>query len=509
MNRGQKFFIFLIMLLVTPFITWFFALANLQGIVKPNTFKYLKYAFTETMKFSDWRLLLAFLGGIFLAILLGWLFDLFEDNYFKGKPFKKWLRGTKIVSPSKLKSMTKERNKTQIKIAGIPIPTSVEALHFLLNGATGTGKSVIINNMILDILKRGEDRIIIIDPNGEMFSKFAKKGDVLLNPFDARTKGWNIFNEINKEYDFDKRCKSIVPVGKDANSEQWNSYARVLLKAAMQYEQGLGGIPLMRNVQDNIALKETKELKKMLAGTDAMTLFVDGADRALGSAKFTLGDRLPPYKLMPQGDFSIVDFLQDGNKGNLYITWKEEQSDSLKPLITAWADIIMGTVLSLPPSSSRSIWLFLDELASLDALSSLNDAVEKGRKHGLRLVAGIQTISQFRDIYGKDLAQTIMANMRNLVVLGGSKSDAETAETMSKSLGEHEVIRENRQKNTKAGSGTTITESVHKEPVVMPAEISSLPVLHGFISFAGNLPITRVVLKYNNFKVVNSPFVES
>ena len=158
---------------------------------------------------------------------------------------------------------------------------------------------------------------------------------------------------------------------------------------------------------------------------------------------------MPPYKLMPQGDFSIVDFLQDDKKGNLYITWKEEQAESLKPLITAWADVIMGTILSLPPSSKRAIWVFLDELASLDALSSLTDAVEKGRKHGLRIVAGLQTISQIRDIYGKDLAQTIMANMRNLVVLGGSKSDAETAETMSKSLGEHEVIRENKQKNTK------------------------------------------------------------
>lgn len=509
MERGQKFFIFLIMLLVIPFITWFFALAKLQGIVKPNTFAYLKYAFNETLKLSDWRLALAFIGGIVLAVALGWLFDLFEDKYFKGKTFKKHLRGTKIVSPSKLTSLTKERKNKQVRIGGIPMPTKVEPLHTLLNGATGTGKSVIINNMILDILERGEDRIIIIDPNGEMFSKFGKKGDVLLNPFDARTKGWNMFNEINKEYDFDKRCKSIVPVGKDANSEQWNSYARVLLKATMQYEQGLGNTPLMRNVQDTIALKETKELKKMLAGTDAMTLFVEGADRALGSAKFTLGDRLPPYKLMPQGDFSIVDFLQDNNKGNLYITWKEEQAESLKPLITAWADIIMGTILSLPPSSKRAIWVFLDELASLDALSSLTDAVEKGRKHGLRIVAGLQTISQIRDIYGKDLAQTIMANMRNLVVLGGSKSDAETAEAMSKSLGEHEVIRENKQKNTKSGTGTTITESTHKEAVIMPAEIASLPILNAYISFAGDLPITKVKLKYNNFKINNAAFVES
>lgn len=509
MHRGQKFLIFLMMLSVIPLAVWFFALVKLQGIVKPNTFLYLKYSFLETLKLSDWRLTIALVLGIFLTFALAWLFDLFEENLFKGKPYKKFLRGTKIISPNKLTKLTKKNNKKQIRIGNIPMPLEVERLHTLLNGATGTGKSVIINNMILDILKRNNDRMIIIDPNGEMFSKFGKKGDALLNPFDARTSGWNMFNEIKKEYDYDKRCKSIVPVGKDSNAEQWNSYARVLLKSTMQYVNGTGSIPLMKDVQDIISLRETKELKSMLAGTDAVSLFVDGADRALGSAKFTLGDRLPAYKLMPQGEFSIVDFLQDENKGNLYITWKEEQAESLKPLITAWTDIIMSTILSLPPSNERAIWLFLDELASLDALSSLTDAVEKGRKHGLRIVAGLQSISQIRDIYGKDQAQTILSNLRNLVVLGGSKSDAETAEAMSKALGDHEVIRENKQKNTKSGTGTTITESTHKEAVVLPTEISSLAPLNAYIGFASNYPITKVKLKYHQFQINNKAFVES
>ncbi|MCC3264054.1 TraG/TraD/VirD4 family protein, partial [Paenibacillus polymyxa] len=36
---------------------------------------------------------------------------------------------------------------------------------------------------------------------------------------------------------------------------------------------------------------------------------------------------------------------------------------------------------------------------------------------------------------------TLRASFRSLVVLGGSKTDPETAEEMSKALGEHEVAR--------------------------------------------------------------------
>lgn len=102
-------------------------------------------------------------------------------------------------------------------------------------------------------------------------------------------------------------------------------------------------------------------------------MFVKGADKALGSARFTLSDRLPAFNLMPNGDFSILKALSDESLeiGDIYITWREDQVESLKPLITTFADIFISGMLSLPPSKTRSIFVFLDELASMDAISSL------------------------------------------------------------------------------------------------------------------------------------------
>ena len=162
----------------------------------------------------------------------------------------------------------------------------------------------------------------------------------------------------------------------------------------------------------------------------------------------------------------------------------------------------------MPPSNTRKIWLLLDELSSLDALPSLRSALEKGRKHGLRIVAGLQSVAQLRLLYGKDQAQVIMSNFRSLVVLGGSKTDAETAEMMSLALGEHEVLREQVNRTSGKNASKSRSESAQRERVVLPAEISGLPNLTAYISFGGDYPIARATLKPVDHPIKNKPFVE-
>lgn len=72
--------------------------------------------------------------------------------------------------------------------------------------------------------------------------------------------------------------------------------------------------------------------------------------------------------------------------GNLYITWREDMVEALRPLVSAWVDVLCTSILSLPEDRNRRLWAFLDELPSLEKLPSLIDAATKGRKMGLRLV---------------------------------------------------------------------------------------------------------------------------
>ena len=168
---------------------------------------------------------------------------------------------------------------------------------------------------------------------------------------------------------------------------------------------------------------------------------------------------------MPVGDFSIRTWLEEG-EGNLYITWREDMAEALKPLISAWIDAVFVSILSMDEDENRRIWAFIDELASLEKLSSLEAALTKGRKHGLRVVAGLQSTSQLDDIYGRDLAQTLRSCFRSLAVLGGSKTDPRTSKDMSDALGQHEVERDKYSKSSGTRTSTNKSEDVKQEIVV-------------------------------------------
>lgn len=485
--------------LFLPFLGWYIAVRRTETLTDPKI-KALFHIVGQT--FDKPPLMLGLAAGFGLAAFTTWLIIWGMQTPFTGERFKRFLRGTRIVTADKLRSETREKKKKQILIGDIPMPTGVETTHLLIGGATGTGKSVLIRGLAYSGLLRG-DRFLFCDPNGDLLSKFYRKGDRILNPYDTRTEGWSFYNEIRTDYDYKRYAMSLVPRGKSPEEEEWNSFGRLLLSECAR-KLAMNGNPSVRDLFHWCTIEEPAKVKEFLAGTAAESLFV-GAEQALASARFVLADKLPEHLEMPAGDFSIRRFLEDDQAGNLFLPWREDMAVALRPLISAWADVVCTSVLSLPESKTRRIWLCLDELASLEKLSSLVDALTKGRKHGLRVVAGLQSVSQLDDLYGQKEAQTLRSCFRSMVVLGGSKSDSQTAEEFSKALGEHEVIREDK---STSGRGSNLRDRKDRERVVLPAEIMSMPDLTAIVSFAGDLPIARTKLEYQQFKVQAPAFAE-
>lgn len=482
-----------------PLMGWFMAVKRTETLTAPK----FKALFDIAMHTHEKpALLLGIGGGIVMAAILTWLLVELYSSPFTGNHFKRFLRGTKIVTADKLKSITREKKAKQVEIGDVPVPTAVETTHILVSGSTGTGKSVVIRGLVYSGLRR-RDRFVICDPNGDLVSKFYREGDRILNPYDTRSEGWSFYNEIRNDYDYKRYALSLVPRGKSAEEEEWCSFGRLLLSECAK-KLAMNGNPSVRDLYHWCTIEEPDSLKAFLAGTAAESLFV-GAEKALASARFVLADKLPEHLEMPAGDFSIRRFLEDDQSGNLFLTWREDMAVALRPLISAWVDVVCTSVLSLPESKTRRIWTCLDELASLEKLSSLQDFLTKGRKHGGRAIAGLQSVSQLEDLYGAKEAQTLRACFRSLVVLGGANSDPATAEEMSKSLGDHEVIREDKSISAR---NPNLRYRTDRERVVMPSEIVGLPDLTAIVAFAGDLPIAKMKLKYQQFKKQTEPFVE-
>lgn len=489
-----------IVLLVAPLLAWFATAKLFYGFTPENARPRIIYLIKHT--FSLWPMWSAMLVGELLAIVALIVGFRLAKGQFQGAYFSRFYRGTQLVSPRQLAQKTRDKDKRpQVTIGGVPMPIKAEVTHVAVGGTTGTGKSTIFKEMMNCARQRG-DRMLILDPDGSYFATFGRPGkDIILNPYDARTKGWSFFNEIRDDFDYKRLASSLIQPSKDAASEEWNDYARTLFREVAKKLKSITLNPSMKTVYHWTNQAETSQLKEFCEGTNAQGLFAEGADRALGSTRFVLSNKLPPHLDMPHGDFSLRKWVEDEEAGNLYITWDENMRAALRPLISTWTDIVFSAVLGLPEDEKRRLWVFLDELESLEYLPNLGAALTKGRKKGLCVVTGWQTKSQIVEVYGPQIAETLLADHRSLVALGIGRSGHETAEHLSKSLGEHEVERPQRSRNVSMSqSGMNTRDDIKLERVVLPTEIMSLDDLHGYLCFPGSLPVAKIQFEPVNYR---------
>jgi len=507
-----------------PIGTWMAAATYGSGIAWRDWNRQMAWHFVK--RTPGYPLLYGALGvGLVLALaLILFVGRTAKTEGFEGAAYKRFVRGTRMTTAKHLAKLCTEPGKQQIDVAGIPMPTANENLHLLVSGATGSGKSVLLRNMAASVLARSRshrhhlpgqtpirnDRMIVIDPNGDLLSKFWQPGDVILNPYDARTQGWSFFNEVRADYDWKRLAHSLVPMSQDKNAEEWNDFGRLLLReTAKKLHQLQGTEASIMDLFRLCTIEDPKVLKQFLDGTLAESLFVGSseASKALSSARFVLSNKLSEHTSMKPGPFSIRDWLDQPSGRNLYINWREDMMSSMRPLVSSWADVFITSILSMPEGTGRRWWLFIDELASLEALPSLEAGLTKGRKNGLRIVAGLQSTSQLEHLYGRTMATTIRASFRNLVVLCGSRTDPQTARDMSESLGKHEVERPKYSvsrsvdhRNTSDNMDRTV------EDVVTAAQIQALPVLEGYVALAGDLPVARVRMSIQQFDGLAASF---
>ncbi|EHP44179.1 TrwB protein [Cupriavidus basilensis OR16] len=453
------------------------------------------------------------LGGLALAVGAAYLLREYGDDGFRGARYRRWMRGSRLENwhtvAGQIHAVNRRENVRRrrrgmrkldpIKIGPMPIPLHLENRNLLLCASVGAGKSVAMESMIgAAVLRR--DKMAVVDPNGTFYSKFSFPGDIILNPFDTRSAGWTLFNEIQGVHDFDRMAKSVIPPQIDPSDEQWCAYARDVLSDTMRKLVETHN-PDQATLVRLLVREDGEVIRAFLANTDSQGYFRDNAEKAIASIQFMMNKYVRPLRFMSEGEFSLHRWVNDPEAGNLFITWREDMRAAQRPLVATWIDTICATVLSQAepdPTSDVRFWLFLDELDSLGRLESFVPAATKGRKHGLRIVGSIQDWAQLDETYGKDQARTLLACFRNYLIFGAA--NAYNADKASEILGNHEVERVKETLTMGGGRGgrSRVVEAT-KEPVVMDSEISNLRDLHGYVMFAEQFPIAKIVVPYVSY----------
>ncbi|MYB39726.1 type IV secretion system DNA-binding domain-containing protein, partial [Candidatus Saccharibacteria bacterium] len=118
--------------------------------------------------------------------------------------------------------------KSKPRIAGVPWPERAETQHTIVSGTTGSGKTVLISDLVAQIRERGE-RCILYDKMGSYTRAFFDPArDVLMNPLDARAPRWSPFFEARTPRDFDTMAAALIPQQKDTVDPFWVTAARQL-----------------------------------------------------------------------------------------------------------------------------------------------------------------------------------------------------------------------------------------------------------------------------------------
>ncbi|MFC0170809.1 type IV secretion system DNA-binding domain-containing protein [Pseudoduganella danionis] len=397
-----------------------------------------------------------------------------------------------------------------VEFGGVPVPFGAEPQHFLIEGATGSGKSQAINGMLRVVRKR-QQAAIIADPGAGYLARFGELGETILNPLDGRSAGWSAFVEIREEYDCQMIAKAAIP---DAAGEagEWNFYAQTMLGAALksQWKAGDFSTHKLLYLMNSAPIKE---LEPILAGTAAYPMIQKGGEKALASIRMIASVYLAAWEYLPDhGTFSVRDWVRDSdsNPAWLYLTYRDDQMALLRNLIACWLELAIVEGLTLSENANRRLWYIMDELDSLGKVSSLRAGLTKLRKYGGVCVSGLQTIAQLRTTYGKDEAQTLLSSMSNKLVLRAG--DNETGKYFENELGEQEVKRAEVSNSTSTRIGElpnnseNVSERRSQQMAVLASEVQGLPDLHGFLKLIG-LPIARVVLQYVAMPEQMPPYV--
>ena len=160
--------------------------------------------------------LVIFLGGLFLAIPK----DLGRARRLR---HGRRLKGPELVTAAQFNRRNKsdgigfQQQQSSVNLFGrrgqsVRIPRRIESSHILIMGDTGTGKSALIRQLLVEVERRSESAVIY-DPALEYTPQFfdPSRGDVVLNPLDQRMPYWTPGAELRHDAEALTLAASLFP----------------------------------------------------------------------------------------------------------------------------------------------------------------------------------------------------------------------------------------------------------------------------------------------------------
>ncbi len=371
----------------------------------------------------------------------------------------------------------------------VQIEEKIEVRHTLLIGGSGGGKTTILWPLIQQAQARG-DKVLLFDSKGDFTEKL--NGDfTLLSPTDSRSARWAIGHDIRTPLDAQALAETLIPSAPGGDKEpMWINGSRALLTGVITDIQRQKGVKWgMSDLAKaaSVALADFETLKAIITREDPAMLSLLGGEEAVAASRTTMGFLVQVATSLRQV-INLGVAARDLNKNPSWAvrSWLDGNSpavtvigfrDSARSLSQAWGASIIEQVVrqvsDMPDAHphERRIWLIVDEAPRIGKVPSITDALTTARSKGVRVVLGIQSLAQIREVYARETATTWAGQTATKIIC--QTTAPEDQKWCSDLLGEREVERYQHQLSQQYSSDQGGQHSASwqrvREPVLLPA----------------------------------------
>ena len=346
--------------------------------------------------------------------------------------------------------------------------------HYLVMGATGSGKSVIVAKPMIKLLAKHGESMILTDPKGELYEETAellKANDyniITLNFRDPqRGNAWNPMSlpyKLYKEGNTDKAIELLDDLALNILYEEKSSGDPFWEKTAADYFTGLAlglfedGTPEQINVNsvnlmsslgeerfggpNNNYAKEyfnSKDPSKAAYINASGTVFT--ADETKQGIIATFKQKMKLFSerenLSEMLSYSDFDMREIGRKKTAVFLIVQDEKKTLHPLATIFIKQCYETLIDVAQESGGKLPFrtnfILDEFANMPPLKDVTTMVTAARSRLIRFTFIIQNFAQLTQVYGKENGDTIRGNCNLLYLIS---SEIAALEEISKMCGE-------------------------------------------------------------------------
>jgi len=407
---------------------------------------------------------------------------------------RKYVRGAKKMEGEEyFVAAKKKKDQLDLPFGKIKMPVAAETEHCFIIGRPSTGKTNLCCQLI-ERIKERKDRAVVYDFKSDYLTKFYNpKEDLIFNPLDARSLGWNLFNEIETFMDVDAITSSLIPPTISSTDPFWNDAARDVLAGIIHFlyknnHKTNQWIWELVTADGNII---NQNLKSIPEGQRGYRYIEDASSKQALSVFSVMMQYAKCFEFMAKndGDFTLQNWLDSG-KGMIFITNYSSVQDTLRPILSLFIDLLSRKLLSMPDSRERKIFFILDEFGTLQRLSSIIRLLTLSRSKGGSAFIAIQDYGQIDRLYSKDHRQSILNACGSGVVF--SMADPVSAEISSSKLGEIEYFETETTHSMGVNTyrdGISLSERKKREKLFMPSELMDLEKLTAVVKFSDYDPV--------------------